>query len=78
MPDKYIINPSDQQGQPQNSKSAVGSPNVVDTIGGHVAPEERADEGPVPPPEHPDIPGLRPRIIPGADSGKSMGAKIGK
>lgn len=82
MPDKYIINPSDQQGQPQNSKSAVGSPNVVDTIGGHLTDEERTDEGPVPPAAHPDIPGLRPRNIPRAPvrdtSPVSMRDKIGK
>ena len=82
MTDKYIINPPPQQGQPQNQKSAVGSPNVVETIGGRVPLEERVDEGPVPPPDHPHIPGIYPRNVPGArlrdSSGKSMGQKIGK
>jgi hypothetical protein len=79
MTDKYIIN-TEQQGQPQNSKSSVGSPNVVDTIGGHLTDDERIDEGPVPPPDHPDLPGIRPRVPGGtADlSGRPMREKLDK
>ena len=83
MTDKYIINPSTQQGQPQNSKGAVGSANVVETIGGHVPEEDRVDEALSPLPEHADIPGIHP--IPPAhgaglkdNSRRSMGEKIGK
>jgi hypothetical protein len=42
--------------------------------------EDRVDEGPVPPPEHPDLPGMRPRMPGGtADlSGRPMREKLDK
>lgn len=69
MADNYIIDPSNQQGQPQNRTGSVGAPNKAtapkeiipgdqlregpEEIPDHSETLSEAGEGPIPLPDHP-------------------------
>jgi hypothetical protein len=53
MPDSHFIDPSNQQGQPQNSSGAVSPANKA-TGGKQVRPNDRLEEGPEGIPDHRD------------------------